>query len=74
MRESNLVVDRNIEAFARIVTAKCAGHDVDHDGFGQSFPRALEDMQGSLGVPGVSKGQQRPDSSLRRRPNGRASS
>jgi hypothetical protein len=51
MRESNLVVDRNIEAFARIVTAKYQrGTTSIYEGFGQSFPRVdvtFEDMQHS---------------------------
>jgi hypothetical protein len=51
MRESTLVVDRNLAAFARIVTAKYkCGTTSIYDGFGQSFPRVdvtFEDMQHS---------------------------
>jgi hypothetical protein len=51
MRESNLVVDHNIAAFARIVTAKYErGATSNYEEFGQSFPGVdvtLEDMQRS---------------------------
>jgi hypothetical protein len=51
MRACNLIVDRNIEAFARIVRAKYErGEASVYQGFGQNFPRVdvtLEDMQRS---------------------------
>jgi hypothetical protein len=51
MRESNLMVDHNIEAFARIVKAKYEREEASvYQGFGQNFPRVdvtLEDMQRS---------------------------
>ena len=51
MRLSNLIVDRNLEAFARIVAAKYSNGQVGaYSGYGQTFPRldvTLEDMQQS---------------------------
>jgi hypothetical protein len=51
MRESNLLVDRNLQAFARIVATKYeAGNTSVYDRLGQSFPRVdvtLQDMQDS---------------------------
>jgi len=51
MRESDSIVDQNIDAFARILTAKYgAGETTVYDSFGQNFPRidvTLEDPQRS---------------------------
>jgi hypothetical protein len=51
MRVSNLIVDRNLEAFARIVTAKYSSGQVGvYSAYDQSFPRlnvTLEDMERS---------------------------
>jgi hypothetical protein len=51
MRESNLIVEQNKEAFAGIVTAKYErGPTSQHNRFGQSYPRVdvtLDDMQRS---------------------------
>jgi hypothetical protein len=56
MRVSNLIVDRNLEAFSRIVTAKYSRGQVDaysaYDD--QTFPRVditLEDMERSGDQP-----------------------
>jgi hypothetical protein len=47
----NLVVDRNLEAFSRIIEAKYERDDWDvHSAYGQSYPRVtvtLEDMRRS---------------------------
>ena len=56
MRVSNLIVDRNLEAFARIVTAKYSRGQVGaHSAYDdQTFPRAdvtLEDMERSGDQP-----------------------
>src|SRR5476651_887211 len=51
MDDSNLLVDRNLEAFSRIVAAKYErGERSVYDAFGQSYPRidvTLDDMQSS---------------------------
>jgi hypothetical protein len=51
MRESNLIVDRNLEAFARIVAANYSRGQVGvYSSCGQTFPRVditLEDMERS---------------------------
>ena len=51
MQESNLLVDRNLDAFGRIVRAKYdTGERSIYDAYGQSIPRVdvtLEDMQHS---------------------------
>lgn len=51
MRVSNLIVDRNLDAFARIVTAKYSNGQVGvYSAYGQTFPRVditLEDMERS---------------------------
>jgi hypothetical protein len=51
MRVGNLIVDRNLDAFARLVSAKYARGEVGvYSAGGQSFPRVditLEDMEQS---------------------------
>jgi hypothetical protein len=51
MQDSNLLVDRNLEAFSHIVTAKYErGERSVYDAFGRSLPRVdvtLDDMQSS---------------------------